>query len=176
MKVFLWISGIILFLFGLLLTVATKAGFVFAGIGVLVIIMAIKWNKGKKEKVSVKVDSSKKPQSDRKVGFKEIDIAGPYYHRKEIKKLIKEYGEDGSCKISANLIEEGPDSEFPGAIRIECDDMLVGYVPKKLIHEIKPLLGRISYADAKLYYEEDEDDPEEVEVSGKLILLYDELS
>ena len=76
----------------------------------------------------------------KKVGKVESDIAGLYYHRSEINKILK----DGSYRGKADLV---PDDDYPDSVSIYVDHHLIGYIPKqnrKAFRKMLPYFDKVT--------------------------------
>ena len=82
-----------------------------------------------------------------------IEIANMRQYKKDIKKLVDEFGNDGLYEGKAKLIPEG-NRNYPETIYVECHGYKVGTIPKKLNKKIGPLIQYMESIDAYIDYDE----------------------
>lgn len=149
MSLALLILGIVIIVMSLLLLLVTPFALIFTLIGVLSIIAS---RRAKKQK---ELDAARAAEHREYVQnhTESFDIAGLYYYKDAVKKLLDENGEYiGPC-----LLVPDPDNQHdPNAIKIVVDDVLVGYVPAEECSSVRKLLNNLIDAEATIDIDEDD--------------------
>ena len=71
------------------------------------------------------------------------DVAGMWYHRSEVNKVLTDGEYYGECELE-------PDDEYPDSVKIFVDDHLIGYVPKRSRKNVRILLPYITKSTVEL--------------------------
>lgn len=144
MKKLILVLAVILSLMSLLLLIAVPIGGVLGlAFGISMIVYALR--------------KTPEPEPEPERRYYSFPIAGLYYHKEDVLDLMdlndeKPDPEDGEFELykeydgPCQLVPEPTNPHDPNAIRVEVDDVLVGYIRKEDTEKVRPLLGNTTYA------------------------------